>query len=401
MSFVSHIFSVNTYIIVSISSIPLSLYIHMPWCIQKCPYCDFNSHEIRGVFQKGLPEHDYITQLLTDLDNDIIRFNETRPLLSIFIGGGTPSLFSGSAIQRLLDGIRKRSMITPTTEITLEANPGTVDEKYFADYYRAGINRISIGIQSFDNKQLKKLGRIHSADDAIRAVRTAQDAKFDNINIDLMFGLPQQTEEQAISDIKKGIALRTEHLSYYQLTVESNTAFAHCPPVLPSEDIIDQHFQDASELLHSGGFQRYEVSAWSRGRQSKHNRNYWEYGDYLGIGAGAHGKITISSKGKPLIVRTTKPRSPKQYLNADMMRNERWVREHEKAFELMLNTMRLMGGFDRQIITERGLVAEETVMPILIKLTEKGLLIIGEKKIMPTNLGNRFINDMTEAFLSN
>ncbi len=377
--------------------IPLSLYIHMPWCVQKCPYCDFNSHALRGDLTTGLPEQDYISQLLTDLARDVERFEENRSLHSIFIGGGTPSLFSGSAIQHLLDGVRERLLVTSKTEITLEANPGTVDEKHFVAYRHSGVNRISIGIQSFHTEHLKILGRIHSPEEAERAVKTAQDGGFDNINIDLMFGLPQQTREQALLDIEQGIALGTEHLSYYQLTLEPNTAFAYRPPILPSDEKIDSRFELAAERLNEAGFQRYEVSAWSRGRQSQHNLNYWQYGDYLGIGAGAHGKIT--QKDNQNIIRTIKPRSPKVYLSPDMKRRERYVLDNEKAFEFMLNTMRLMNGFERDLITGRGLLSETTVMPIIQKLADKGLLTITENRIMPTELGKCFVNDMVEAFL--
>lgn len=373
--------------------IPLSLYVHIPWCVQKCPYCDFNSHAVKD----GVPEQDYIAQLLRDLDQDIARFSEKRPLQSIFIGGGTPSLFSGAAIQRLLDGIRQRLTVTEATEITLEANPGTVDEKHFADYYRAGINRISIGVQSFNAEQLKRLGRIHNPDDAVRAVKTAQDSGFERINIDLMFGLPQQTQAHALFDVEQGIALNTEHLSYYQLTVEPNTAFAHNPPVLPAENRIDTVFTLASERLHAAGFQRYEVSAWTRGRQAVHNVNYWQHGDYLGIGAGAHGKLSFPKQGE--IIRTTKPRSPKQYLSPAMQREERQVSDNEKPFEFMLNALRLMHGFERGLIAERGLFAEENATPILQQLSDKGLLAISTERITPTELGQRFINDMVEAFL--
>ncbi|MBS9777122.1 MAG: radical SAM family heme chaperone HemW [Gammaproteobacteria bacterium] len=415
-------------------TIPLSLYVHIPWCVQKCPYCDFNSHNIPASVGK-LPEREYVARLLADLDADIARFQESRPLSSIFVGGGTPSLFSGAAITELFDGIRERIYIDENTEITLEANPGTVDERHFADYFRAGINRISIGVQSFNATQLKKLGRIHNPQDAIRAVKTAQDAGFDNINIDLMFGLPEQTAEQAYYDVEKGISLGTEHLSYYQLTLEPNTAFAHKPPKLPIDEKIDTRFDRASEILIAAGFKHYEVSAWSRGRQSKHNRNYWEYGDYLGIGAGSHGKITtpiisplignhelLSGNNVGVgIVRTTKPRSPTRYLSSNgqdvvidfpalasvvnnphqnlSLRTERLVSEDEKAFEFMLNTMRLIDGFPRALIEQRGLISESTVMPIVNQLVSKELLYLSADCIKPTALGQRFVNDMVESFL--
>lgn len=392
-------------------SIPLSLYIHIPWCVQKCPYCDFNSHTVRS---KVLPEKDYVTRLLEDLANDVARFAEVRPLTSIFIGGGTPSLFSGNAMTDLLQGVNQYLSINHDTEITLEANPGTVDERHFAAYRRIGVNRISIGVQSFDSEQLQRLGRIHNPADAVRAVKTAQDVGFDNINIDLMFGLPQQTAEQAIYDVEQGIALNTEHLSYYQLTLEPNTAFAHSPPKLPAEECIDERFELAAKQLIAANFVRYEVSAWSRGRQAKHNLNYWQYGDYLGIGAGAHGKITVFEQDSQQIIRTTKPRAPNHYLGTQQaatvlkntssainLRQERRVREEEKAFEFMLNTLRLMQGFQQVWIEERGLIPYDSVRETLQTLIDKGLLVHNKQQIFPTALGKRFVNDMVEAFLSN
>ncbi len=384
-------------------TIPLSLYLHIPWCVQKCPYCDFNSHALK----KPIPEQDYVDRLLADLHSDIQRFAIDRPLTSIFIGGGTPSLFSGGAIQRLLAGIGAQIDFTDAIEITLEANPGTVDEAHFRDYLAAGVNRLSIGVQSFNAEQLNKLGRIHNPQDAERAVKSAQDIGFDNINIDLMFGLPGQTQEQALYDIDKGIHLGTEHLSYYQLTLEPNTAFAKNPPKLPKDEKIDQRFELASQRLRAAGFSRYEVSAWSRGRQSKHNRNYWEHGDYLGIGAGAHGKITVVEGGQTQIIRTTKPRAPKHYLDKPQdklsigpaLREERLVEESDKAFEFMLNTLRLSQGFEHRLIGERGLFQLADIMPVLEDFVSKDLLVITKDRIRPTTLGYRFINDMVAAFL--
>lgn len=379
-------------------SIPLSLYIHIPWCVQKCPYCDFNSH---GLKHKTLPETGYIKQLLLDLSDDIERFSEKRHLTSIFIGGGTPSLFSGQAIARLLDGIDNKLSISQNTEITLEANPGTVDVKHFVDYHQAGVNRLSIGIQSFNQQHLATLGRIHSPEQAKRAVRIARSAGFDNINIDLMFGLPQQSLAQALEDLEQGLALETEHLSYYQLTVEPNTAFAHQPPLLPGETTVETIFEQAQRCLQAKGFLRYEVSAWTRNRQAQHNLNYWQYGDYLGIGAGAHGKMTMEREGSAsaVIIRTTKPRSPKQYLSASMRRHERLVPEKDKSFEFMLNALRLTDGFQRDWLKTRGLIEEKTLLPTLTALAEKELLELSDNEIKPTPLGQRFVNDMVMAFL--
>ncbi len=349
-----------------------------------------------------------MARALSDLRDDITRFHIDRPLTSIFIGGGTPSLFSGDAMRTLLDGIRAQMACKDTLEITLEANPGTVDEAHFRDYFRAGVNRLSVGVQSFDVQQLKKLGRIHSPNEAERAVKTAQDIGFDNINIDLMFGLPEQTEAEALSDVEQGIALNTEHLSYYQLTLEPNTAFAKNPPKLPHEETIDARFERASQLLQMAGFKRYEVSAWSRGRQAQHNRNYWEHGDYLGIGAGAHGKITVGQGSEASIIRTTKPRAPKHYLQqgqrdalsiAPAFRQERRVEESDKSFEFMLNAMRLADGFSMQLMPERGLFTIDSVMPVLKNFSDKGLLMIDDNYIRPTELGYRFVNEMVEAFL--
>ncbi len=385
-------------------SIPLSLYLHIPWCVQKCPYCDFNSHKQKGI----IPEQEYIQRVCEDLQSDRKYFAINRKLTSIFIGGGTPSLFSGRAITQLLENIEKQIPFSDTIEITLEANPGTLDERNFREYFSAGVNRLSIGVQSFNTEQLQKLGRIHNPNDAERAVKTAQDIGFDNINIDIMFGLPNQTEEQAIYDIKKGISLGTEHLSYYQLTLEPNTVFAAKPPTLPSDKSIDERFEICSKYLLQSGFNRYEVSAWTRGRESQHNRNYWEYGDYLGIGAGAHGKITIDTKdNNKQIIRTVKPRSPNHYLhkNSNILSiapefcSKRVVTEDEKAFEFMLNTMRLSGGFQRRFISERGLIDEQNIISILNSLKTKGLITIDEHHIRPTELGYRFVNDIIEAFL--
>ncbi|MPV85680.1 radical SAM family heme chaperone HemW [Ostreibacterium oceani] len=385
------------------NAIPLSLYIHIPWCVQKCPYCDFNSHELKSHELKGAPdESQYIDRLLMDLASDVSRFTERRPLQSIFIGGGTPSLFSGASIARLLDGVAQQLSINKNTEITLEANPGTVDAAHFAAYRQAGVNRLSIGVQSFNNRQLLALGRIHHRDEAIRAVEIAKATGFDNINIDVMFGLPLQTAAQMLADIEQGIAAETEHLSYYQLTIEPNTAFAHRPPRLPEEDQIIDTFELASERLVEAGFRRYEVSAWTKGRTSAHNVNYWEYGDYLGIGAGAHGKITTGGEGidgRQTIIRTLKPKHPKQYLAADNLRQETPVPTAEKGFEFMLNALRLCGGFNQSLITSRGLVSLDTLTPVLMKLVDTGLLTWEGQWIAPTAQGQRFLNDCVAAFL--
>jgi len=377
--------------------IPLSLYIHIPWCIQKCPYCDFNSHPLPDK----LPASAYVKKLLADLASDIHCFDESRQLNTIFIGGGTPSLFSGEAIARLLSGIRQQISWHESIEITLEANPGALDERHFAAYRRAGVNRLSIGVQSFADSQLAQLGRVHKGSEAERAVKVAQDAGFDNINIDLMFGLPAQTLADALCDIERGIAMQTSHLSYYQLTIEPNTFFAHRPPLLPVSDAIAVQFEQASERLQAAGFCRYEVSAWSQpGKQCQHNLNYWSYGDYLGIGAGAHGKISLFDNRQQRIIRTTKPRSPKHYLQRPLLRQQRQVEAGDKAFEFMLNTLRLTEGFATSTIEERGGFSRKSIEKTLQTLVTKRLLMVDEEYISPTELGQRFVNDMVSSFLS-
>ena len=288
--------------------VPLALYIHIPWCARKCPYCDFNSHEARGP----VPERAYVDALLADLEQDLPRVWGRR-LESVFIGGGTPSLFSAEALERLLSGLRARLPLRPDTEITLEANPGTVERGRFAEFREAGINRLSIGVQSFDDEQLRRLGRIHDRRDAFAAAEAAHAAGLDNFNLDLMFGLPGQTVAQGLADIANAIALQPAHVSYYQLTIEPNTLFHQSPPTLPDDEMIDAIQQRAQVELARQGYERYEVSAFAReNRRCRHNLNYWEFGDYLGIGAGAHGKLTDPASGQ--IHRLWKLKHPRDYL---------------------------------------------------------------------------------------
>nr|MCH9769438.1 radical SAM family heme chaperone HemW [Gammaproteobacteria bacterium] len=289
--------------------IPLSLYIHIPWCVKKCPYCDFNSHPQRS---ENLPEADYCQALLVDLQAQQ-SYIQDRPIQSIFIGGGTPSLFSAEAYHKLFTGIHRYAQLDPACEITLEANPGTFEQQRFKNYFQLGINRLSIGIQSFNNAMLKKLGRIHNADEATRAVEIAKQAGFKNINIDLMHGLPEQSTTQALQDLQQGLDLKTSHLSWYQLTLEPNTYFYQHRPALPQDELIDKMQTQGQALLHQHGFNQYEVSAFAHDKQyCLHNLNYWQYGDYLGIGAGAHGKITDLSTKK--ITRVWSVKHPKVYL---------------------------------------------------------------------------------------
>ncbi|MBK1703479.1 hypothetical protein CKO40_02645 [Halochromatium glycolicum] len=298
---------------------PLALYIHMPWCVRKCPYCDFNSHALRGgdrrVRAEPVPEQVYVDALLVDLDAELARAAARRPLVSVFIGGGTPSLFSGAAIARLLDGVRARAELADDAEITLEANPGTVDAGHFAGYAEAGVNRLSIGVQSLNDDALTRLGRIHSAADVRRTVMTARAAGIENLNLDLMFALPAQDLPAARADLEQLIALEPTHLSYYELTLEPNTAFYQRPPELPDPDLADAIQQQGLALLEASGFERYEVSAFAKpGRRCRHNLNYWRFGDYLGIGAGAHGKLTDPSS--KMVERRAKMRHPDAYLAA-------------------------------------------------------------------------------------
>jgi oxygen-independent coproporphyrinogen-3 oxidase len=301
------------------SSPPLALYIHLPWCVRKCPYCDFNSHTLRGG-DRGLradpvPEQVYVDALLVDLDAELARVAARRPLVSLFIGGGTPSLFSGAAISRLLDGVRARAVLADDAEITLEANPGTVDAGHFAGYAEAGVNRLSIGVQSLNDDALTRLGRIHSAADVRRTVKTARAAGIENLNLDLMFALPGQDLSAARQDLEQLIALEPEHISFYELTLEPNTAFYQQPPALPDPDLADAIQQQGLALLAAAGFERYEVSAFAKpGWRCRHNLNYWRFGDYLGIGAGAHGKLTDRRTG--IVERRAKIRHPAAYLAA-------------------------------------------------------------------------------------
>ena len=328
---------------------PLSLYIHIPWCVRKCPYCDFNSHQA----EQKIPEQAYIQALLQDLDEELALV-QGRPLQSIFFGGGTPSLFSAEGIDAILTGVGERIDFTDTIEITLEANPGTVEQQRFEGYAKAGINRLSIGVQSFQQPQLTALGRIHDASEAITAAQAAIHAGISNFNIDLMHGLPGQEPEQALADLQQAVALSPTHLSWYQLTIEKNTAFYKHPPQLPEEDILFDIQHSGEAFLQQQGFNQYEVSAYSQAdKQAAHNLNYWQFGDYIGIGTGAHGKLTDLDRG--LLIRRQKTRLPDDYLNE---RNrfcslEKISSDDEVIFEFMLNALRLNQGFSHSLFSER------------------------------------------------
>lgn len=376
--------------------IPLSLYIHLPWCIRKCPYCDFNSHTLRG----NLPEDDYIDALIADLEQDLPLI-EGRQLVSIFFGGGTPSLFSAQALARLLNAIAERiDFATPEIEITLEANPGTVEQQRFQDYRQAGINRLSIGIQSFSDPHLKKLGRIHDSDEAKKAIDVAKQAGFDNFNLDLMFGLPEQSIEMALADLNTAIGFQAKHISWYQLTLEPNTLFYQQPPVLPDDELIWQMQQQGQQLLQQYGFEQYEVSAYSqKNKNCQHNLNYWQFGDYLGIGAGAHSKITDSSDGETY--RLSKYKHPKDYLNTDkaFIAEKKIVAREEIGFEFMLNALRLQQPIEEELFRQRvGFSFEELAQPIS-EAKEKDLLQQHGSTLVTTEFGKRYLNDLVALFI--
>ena len=373
---------------------PLSLYIHLPWCVRKCPYCDFNSHAPRGA----IPEARYVDALLRDLDSDRA-WVQGRTVETLFIGGGTPSLFSPEALARLLDGVRTRVAVAADAEITLEANPGTAELARFRGFREAGVNRLSIGVQSFEEGKLRTLGRIHGRAEALAAAQAARAAGFENFNLDLMYGLPEQSLEQALADVDRAIALRPAHLSVYQLTLEPNTPFQRDPPVLPSEDTVEEMQQALIAALEGAGYGQYEVSAYARGgRHCRHNRNYWEFGDYLGIGAGAHGKITRGTE----IVRTSKARHPTAYLAGAGTAGVRQVTRlapDDLACEFMLNALRLRDGFALALFSERtGLPLAHIEAP-LAAARAKGLLAIDASRARATELGWRFLNDLVALFL--
>ncbi len=371
---------------------PLAIYVHLPWCVSKCPYCDFNSH----VRPEVLPEAEYVAALLADLDRDL-DLAEGRPVASVFFGGGTPSLFGAGAIASLLDGFSARLPVLPDAEVTMEANPGTIEHGRFAGYAQAGINRVSLGAQSFDADRLRMLGRIHGPAEIGVAVAELAEAGIANFNLDLMYALPEQTRDSALADLEAAIALRPAHLSHYQLTLEPGTAFFHRPPPLPDDELSWQMQLDCQERLAAAGFAHYEVSAYAQpGRQCRHNLNYWRFGDYLGIGAGAHGKVTVDGK----VVRTEKPRSPRAYLEAGGRAGSRHeVETGELPFEFMLNALRLTEGFTAADFERTTALPADLVRPTLADLAARGLLEARQGGFRPSALGFRFLNDLMAAFL--
>jgi len=376
---------------------PLSLYVHLPWCLEKCPYCDFNSHRLRD---QRLPESEYVDALLRDLVPELPLI-WGRLVETVFIGGGTPSLFSPEALDRLFSGLRAMLNLRPGIEITLEANPGTVERGRFAEYRNLGINRLSIGVQSFDNECLTRLGRIHSRDDALRAVEAVHDAGYETFNIDLMFGLPGQSPEMAAADLQQALALASPHLSWYQLTLEPNTAFAADPPMLPDEEIMYQINQSGSEILTNAGLEQYEVSAYARpGHRCLHNLNYWQFGDYVGIGAGAHGKITLPAEQR--VLRRARHKHPQQFMRKagqPEAYTETTVAERELPFEFMLNALRLKEGFAVPLFLERTGLPISAIRDTLSRAEEDGLIEWDITRIRPTERGWWHLNDLLQRFL--
>ncbi len=380
-------------------ALPLSLYVHIPWCVQKCPYCDFNSHEARG----GIPEAEYIAALIADLES-ALPLVWGRKVSSIFFGGGTPSLLSGEALDQLLTAIRMRLPLLPEAEITLEANPGTVEADKFAAFRAAGINRLSLGIQSFNPAHLKALGRIHDGDEARRAIEIAA-AHFDNFNLDLMYGLPGQTLGEALHDVETALAFAPTHLSCYQLTLEPNTAFAARPPELPESDICADMQEAIEARLAAAGFTHYETSAFAQpGRQCRHNLNYWTFGDYLGIGAGAHGKLTLHDGKHWEVRRQMRWKQPKQYLaqiaQATPVQEEFSVEAGDLPFEFMMNALRLNQGFESALFEMRTSLPLITIESELRRAEQQGLIERQLQRIAPTLQGQRFLNRLLELFMS-
>lgn len=372
---------------------PLSLYIHIPWCVQKCPYCDFNSHALKGE----VPHDDYVAHLLADLDADLPMAGG-RPLHSIFIGGGTPSLLSAEAMQQLLDGVRARLSLVPNAEITMEANPGTVEADRFSGYQRAGVNRISIGVQSFSPDKLTRLGRIHGPEEAKRAAVLAAGLGLRSFNLDLMHGLPEQSLDEALDDLRQAIALNPPHLSWYQLTIEPNTLFGSRPPVLPDDDALWDIFEQGHRLLSDAGYQQYETSAYAKpGYQCQHNLNYWRFGDYLGIGCGAHGKITFTD-GE--IVRTVKTRHPRGYMQGNYLQQRSEVALADRPFEFFMNRFRLLEPAPRADFTAYTGLSESVIREQLDAALTQGYLTETKQHWQVTEHGKLFLNSLLELFLT-
>ncbi|EPG35539.1 radical SAM family heme chaperone HemW [Acinetobacter colistiniresistens] len=378
------------------ANIPLSLYIHMPWCVRKCPYCDFNSHAVPdGQLSIDL-EQQYLAALVADFETQV-EMAQGRSIHSVFIGGGTPSLISAQGYQWLFDQLKARLDFEADCEITLEANPGTVEHDPFADYLAVGINRLSLGVQSFDPDHLQRLGRIHSANNALDAIQQARQAGFERVNVDLMHGLPQQTEQQALTDLRLAVEQGATHISWYQLTIEPNTVFFRTQPVLPQDEILEHIQAQGEAYLKANGYVNYEVSAWRKEKPSAHNLNYWEFGDYLAIGAGAHGKVTRPDG----VYRFQKTRLPKDYLAkvpAEHVQMKR-IETEELPFEFMMNALRLNQGVAAEFYTQRTGLDLSELEARLNPLRQKKLLLADPSRIACTEQGHIFLNSVLEQFL--
>lgn len=376
--------------------IPLSLYIHMPWCVRKCPYCDFNSHAVPdGELSLDL-EREYLHALVEDFKTQV-DFAQGRSIHSVFIGGGTPSLISAAGYQWLFTELKALIPFEENCEITLEANPGTVEHDPFAGYLAAGINRLSIGVQSFNTEHLKKLGRIHSNEDAISAIGLARDAGFQRINVDLMHGLPEQTLEQALNDLKLAVENGATHISWYQLTIEPNTVFFRTQPILPVDEVLEEIQEQGEAYLKANGFINYEVSAWRKELPSAHNLNYWQFGDYLAIGAGAHGKVTQPDG----VYRFQKTRLPKDYLAkvpAEHLQFKR-IEAADMPFEFMMNALRLNDGVEAKLYLERTGCSLDTLDELLTSLRQRQLMVEDTERLACTEQGHIFLNSVLEEFL--
>jgi len=373
---------------------PLGLYIHIPWCVKKCPYCDFNSHEHHST---QLPETNYLNALINDLDSELTEVDGQREIHSVFIGGGTPSLLSGNFYIQLFAALNQRLLFSADAEITIEANPGAVDEANFKGFIDAGINRISLGAQSFSDAALNRLGRIHDNQSIYHAFETARNCGFDNINIELMHGLPEQSLAEGLDDLKAAFELSPEHISWYQLTIEKNTVFYNQPPTLPVENILDNLFMTGLDALAGAGYQQYEVSAFARdSKQSRHNKNYWRFGDYIGIGAGAHGKISGSDGS---ISRRWKTRSPSDYLNTDKkLAGSTLIAKEDLPLEFMMNALRLNQGFTPQLFEQRTGLSFSKVKNSIVQLQAQGLVDTSGEHYHTTQKGRLFLNNVIAKF---
>ena len=373
---------------------PLSLYVHIPWCIKKCPYCDFNSHQ----GDENIPEQAYLQALLKDLNHDL-HWVKNRKLHSIFFGGGTPSLFSAQSIEKIISAAEKYIGFEPDIEITLEANPGSAEQRKFADFYTAGVNRLSIGVQSFNDQHLKSLGRIHNAEDAKKAINMAQKSGFERFNIDLMHGLPEQSREEAMDDL--GIAIETgaTHISWYQLTIEPNTHFFSKPPILPVEDQLADIQELGMQKLSGAGFSQYEVSAFAKaGEACRHNLNYWQFGDYLGIGAGAHGKLTMPDNAE--IIRTAKTRQPEHFMSREKtaLASQKSIAQDQLSLEFMMNALRLTQGVTKELYSQRTGLNPSAIAELIFQLEKDGLLENQTANYCTTEQGMRFLDTVLQRF---